>query len=1343
MTSPGLSYEDYLRSKKDEEQDDFSYEAYLRQKPRGVISEFTRGLATGGLQAATTTGEVFGVGRGSTEAVEEYFDPRGTAGRAGQVIGRIGGEIGTSFLGGGLLLKGAAKIPKAAKALEGMSAARRALAVGAIQAPVDVVQGAKEEEGIFLPGRAGSIVESVALGQVAPALQARRAARTAREAAAARAAAANAPIEILPAAQVELLPEAEETFRQARAAREEARRAAQRAERAAAAEVPGSPLAETEQLRRAKAGPEDVELLPWATEAAERGGRVPSTFSALGEATQGPRSLGQALDEALRLDDPTVAFNAMEGATARLAEAAAQAGVDAPKPLIEVVESSARGSQPFRYDARNKTYRLYGTNRTQARYLKSIEDTATRLEKEAARLRAFPEPDMDAVRRLEAAAEEGRQMREALSPGGLILRPGALSSELLAQGGGALTGALAGAATADTEDRADVIGRAALGAAAGFGLGRSAARGFPSASKLAEALRRGEVDRQTVIEGRMRKAGSVGEAKLFEPTISPAVAKMVDEQATQVEKELAASGVFRESKSLKDMTKEGERFLNSLAPGARTIMTDEEFAARAARIGRREDALSQVTAKMSEDGLSPDTVAFLQDAHKRIFNAIVADAEVVQPALSSAGRRMNIARQMGARDVRSALNTAKSLLDIPAGADLSDAVKEQIRAVFARPQAEQAEALQRVYQSIAKRTIWEQVTNSRVVGLLSTPATWLVNILGSTAESAQNAIAHPVALALDAAYSKVAGKRRTIAGLSRGKDWLDTFVASGKRVANPKALRNMLDGIPADSVYGNLERIKGSYVTDWGLQNPGATAEQAESAFRKAARMGARTLDVISNGIYGVMETADIPFYRAALATGLKERAAVRALNEGLGNNPEAFAKRVQELLTPDGANVVDQMLATADALDATYKSTTGAGQAIRALEQGVPALGGALRFMVPFANTPTNIIRKALEGVPGVGTVMTAAQNKRVASKMRRLGATAEQVSDEMRRRYINNIARQATTGAGGIAAGFALHQAGVLTPAYVAPRGATDAEKEEMQRRALTGEAPLSIRIGDTSMSLGYLGTLAPALAIGAAMSQAVKDDAERGVGTVAVPAAMATARTFLDMPLLKGVSGLADIASQGPDRLPVELGKQVGSFVPSAVAAVARGADPLQRARPETFGEAIAERIPVLRERLAPRVGAFGETQEGVGLLRSLIDPTRPQKIRTGGIYEQLEQLEVYPGQRARREGESAEQYAARRAYEGEREKRVLEGILSGSSPSLRNVSASARRNFRRTVEERGEEAAVRELLAIALRQQRAEMTAADKKTAERQARREGYRRNTTEFTSRVNALMAGQP
>lgn len=435
-----------------EDEDEFAKRFRQRQQellepPRGVISEATRGLATG--LATTGTSLARGIGklvgseglqdwaRQTEEETRAYYDPRGRAGGVGEFIGRAAGEIATSAGLAKTAALGAAKYaPRVAEALTGASRAKRVGATMAINAPFDIASGAAQDGGLVLPGTAGAIAENVAFSGIGGALP-------------------------------------------------------------------------TRQIRAPETRPS--RLLP---------ARVPRIEGA------------QAYDEAVGPAVPVRDDVGLEESTRRIAEAATQAGIDVPKPLIEVVESSARGSQPFRYDARNKTYRLYGTNRTQERYLRSIEATADKLDKEATRLRAFQEPDMEAVTQLEAAAEAGRRMRDVLSPGGLIVRPGVVSGELLAQAGGALTGGVAGAATADTEDPADVLGRAALGAAAGFGLGRSAVRGFPGATRLAEALRRGEVDRQTVIEGRLRKAGSVGEPKLFEPTISPAVAKLVDEQAT-------------------------------------------------------------------------------------------------------------------------------------------------------------------------------------------------------------------------------------------------------------------------------------------------------------------------------------------------------------------------------------------------------------------------------------------------------------------------------------------------------------------------------------------------------------------------------------------------------------------------------------------------------------------------------------------------------------------------------------------------------------------------------------------------------------------------------------------
>lgn len=1013
------------------------------EEERGALSNIARGLATGVAQAGTTTLGAIGTltrserlkeaGERYTKGVEEYFDPEGTAGAIAKGVGRIGGEIGTSLIGGGALLKGATAIPKVGTALKGASTAQKALAAGAAQLLIDVVQGAKEEEGIILPGRAGAIAESVGLGAIGTGMAAARSGRRAAQAA-------------------QALP------------------------------------------------------TPAVTEVAEE--------------------------------------------------------LPAARPAIGVQK-----------------------------------------------------------------AEE----------------------------------------------------------------------------------------------------------------LTPSVSALIGDESPEVAATLRQFGVVRERKSIADMNTEGRRLLDNIAPGVKTKMTDEEFTARAVRTAQLSDALEQTARRIADPATTSDDVVRLQQAHQELFDQIVREASIVQPELSSAARRMAVARQVSTRGgVPSAINTAKSLIGLPPELDLSDKIKDEIRAIFADPKyadpEARANALQNFYATLQKRPLKDVVLDVRRVGLLSNPATLLINFMGGAVEAGQNAIAHPIALGMDKVISAVTGKQRTVGSATRARDWMAEFLKAGKKVANPQALKRLVDeGIQADDIYTNLERQKSSIIRDLGME-----PQEGEAVFRKVARMPLRVLDIVSNAVYGIMEATDIPFYRAALATSLKERAAVRALNEGLGNNPEAFVARVKELMSPDNINRVDAMLASADALDATYKTQTGLSRAI----QGTGGMTGtALRFAMPFVNTPTNIVRKGLESLPGVGTVMTAAESKQIAARMKKLGASADEISNEMRRRYINNLSRQITTGGGGIAAGYLMHQAGILTPEYTPAQGATPEEREAMQRRQLTGEAPLAIRSGDTSYSLSYMATLAPALAIGAALSQAQKDDTQNGIGVLGT-AAKTAARTVLEMPLLQGVSNIERTLT-GTRKPGVALGREVGSFVPSAVAAFGRGIDVTPRREPETFGQAILERVPVARERLAPVPGAFGETQEGVGVLREMFDPTRPRRIRTGGIYDRLQQLEVYPGQRARRPDETAQAYFERRQREGEQEVAVLEGILSGTSPSLRNVSASARKEFRRIQREQGDEEAVRQLVGIALRQQRSRMSAKDKKDAERLARREGLRPSDPTFDARVRQLMAGQP
>lgn len=148
---------------------------------RGALSNLARGVMQGLGTAGTSTVGAIGTltgskglqdwARRSEEEMRGFYDPQGTAGSIGRGVGRVAGELGTGIVGGGLGVKAATKAsPALARALAGAGRLKRGAATALANAPIDIVQGAKEEEGLVLPGRLGSIVESVGLTGAAGAL---------------------------------------------------------------------------------------------------------------------------------------------------------------------------------------------------------------------------------------------------------------------------------------------------------------------------------------------------------------------------------------------------------------------------------------------------------------------------------------------------------------------------------------------------------------------------------------------------------------------------------------------------------------------------------------------------------------------------------------------------------------------------------------------------------------------------------------------------------------------------------------------------------------------------------------------------------------------------------------------------------------------------------------------------------------------------------------------------------------------------------------------------------------------------------------------------------------------
>jgi hypothetical protein len=188
---------------------------------RGALSNAARGIAAGLSKTGTSLAEVVGMipGAGAigdwarrTEIESrDFYDPQGTAGAVGGFVGRGVGEVATAMLGGGAVAKGVGALarggtklaPRAAQleaALTSASKLKRGAATAAVNLPVDIAQGLKEEEGLILPGRSGSVAEGVlfsgAAGSLGAALDARKAARFQPE----------EPLRALPPGQYEMGP---------------------------------------------------------------------------------------------------------------------------------------------------------------------------------------------------------------------------------------------------------------------------------------------------------------------------------------------------------------------------------------------------------------------------------------------------------------------------------------------------------------------------------------------------------------------------------------------------------------------------------------------------------------------------------------------------------------------------------------------------------------------------------------------------------------------------------------------------------------------------------------------------------------------------------------------------------------------------------------------------------------------------------------------------------------------------------------------------------------------------------------------------------------------------------
>ncbi|KKK60468.1 hypothetical protein LCGC14_3024060, partial [marine sediment metagenome] len=185
------------------------------------------------------------------------------------------------------------------------------------------------------------------------------------------------------------------------------------------------------------------------------------------------------------------------------------------------------------------------------------------------------------------------------------------------------------------------------------------------------------------------------------------------------------------------------------------------------------------------------------------------------------------------------------------------------------------------------------------------------------------------------------------------------------------------------------------------------------------------------------------------------------------------------------------------------------------------------------------------------------------------------------------------------------------------------TEAERNQWE---LEGRKANSIKVGEKWRSVLPLGPGGMLLILGGQLQQSL--DENGSLSQSLLEAGPATAKSFTEQTFLVGINQFAK-ALNDPGRYAVNVvARTAGSTVPTIVSDVGRAVDPLERrtyVKTEGFEAPFIARVPIARQTLEPRIDVFGSPlARGGNALETMIDPTRPTRIKSDELVEELRRL-----------------------------------------------------------------------------------------------------------------------
>lgn len=569
-------------------------------------------------------------------------------------------------------------------------------------------------------------------------------------------------------------------------------------------------------------------------------------------------------------------------------------------------------------------------------------------------------------------------------------------------------------------------------------------------------------------------------------------------------------------------------------------------------------------------------------------------------------------------------------VDMFGGADVADNLASRIVGLADEGNVAAIDNLSRKSAGVAT---FDAVSEYWINAILSGPKTHLVNAIGNTGVIALQQMERLAA----AGVSAVRGGTDRIMAREAGA------MLHGSIAALPDAWRYMGRAFKEGSSGFGMGKIEAPRTRAISSETLGATRNRT---FNKVMNQ-----PLIATGIDKLGALVTIP--GRALGAGdeffktinyrmeVHAQAARQAADEVSTGaiKPTEMKSRMADLIADPAESV--RLQAREMAQYGTFTNDAGRyARAITDFKHKAPVL----RFIVPFVNTPANILRFATERSPAAPLLGD------VRADIRAGGRRADMA-----------IARM-SLGSIAMLTAYDFAAKGMITGSGPESRS----EKAALRR---SGWQPYSVKVGDRYFAYNRLDPLGMQLGVAAEMAEIANNssiDPGEDYDEAAYRMIGAVGQNMMDKAYVRGLSDLFTALSEPERFAPTYFERLAASFVPTLAREVATATSPEMRRSSDTL-EAIKKKIPGLAEDVPVRHDLWGRPityQSGLGAAYDAVSPIYSSVEAVEPIDKELMEIGYFPGPPTNRITISGESFSLRNEPATYEKYMVLQGATSAA-------------------------------------------------------------------------------